>query len=56
MRQAQESVKSALADGKKLLEIEFPSASLASVPGDGEGQNEMNWSMGYMKQFLQGFR
>ena len=41
IRQAQDSVKAALADGATLLEVEFPTASLASVPGDEEGANEM---------------
>lgn len=56
MRQAQEAVKLALADGAKLVEVEFPSTTLSSSPGDGEGQNEMNASMEYLKQFLGGFR
>ena len=37
-RQAAEAVKAALADGKLLMEIELPPASLESVPGDGEGE------------------
>ncbi|KAG2426666.1 hypothetical protein HXX76_012977 [Chlamydomonas incerta] len=56
MRQAQEAVKAALADGAQLVEVEFPSTTLSSVSGDGEGQNEMNASMGYLKTFLGGFR
>eukprot|EP00198_Chlamydomonas_reinhardtii_P009381 XP_001698718.1 predicted protein [Chlamydomonas reinhardtii] len=56
MRQAQEAVKAALADGAKLVEVEFPSTTLSSVSGDGEGQNEMNASMGYLRTFLGGFR
>jgi len=56
IRQAQESVKAALADGNKLLEVEFPSTSLASVQGDGEGMNEMNASMGFLRQLLSAFR
>ena len=29
------------ADGRKLIEVEFPPVSLASVAGDGEGANEV---------------
>jgi hypothetical protein len=37
VRQAQAAVQAALADGATLLEVEFPTASLASVAGDAEG-------------------
>lgn len=37
VRQAQAAVQAALADGEKLLEVEFPTASLAAVAGDAEG-------------------
>ncbi|EFJ41431.1 hypothetical protein VOLCADRAFT_107711 [Volvox carteri f. nagariensis] len=53
---AQEAVKAALADGAPLVEVEFPSTTLSSVSGDGEGQNEMNASMGFLRQFLGAFR
>ncbi|KAJ3684680.1 hypothetical protein LUZ61_013844 [Rhynchospora tenuis] len=43
--QAKVATELALKDGKKLLEIEFPTTSLESVPGDGEGGNEMTESM-----------
>ncbi|GIL78471.1 hypothetical protein Vretimale_17031 [Volvox reticuliferus] len=56
MRQAQEAVKAALTDGAPLVEVEFPSTTLSSVSGDGEGQNEMNASMGFLRQFLGAFR
>ena len=36
IRQAQESVKAALQDGAKLLEVEFPPASLEAVSGKPE--------------------
>eukprot|EP00879_Flechtneria_rotunda_P006345 GHRR01006669.1.p1 GENE.GHRR01006669.1~~GHRR01006669.1.p1 ORF type:complete len:315 (+),score=91.74 GHRR01006669.1:319-1263(+) len=55
VRQAQLAVKAALADGHKLLEVEFPTAGLTAAQGDGDGQNEMNWSMGYLKKFLAAF-
>ncbi|KAF3328293.1 protein LOW PSII ACCUMULATION 3 [Carex littledalei] len=43
--QAKAATDLALKDGKQLLEIEFPTTSLESVPGDGEGGNEMTESM-----------
>ncbi|GJN18899.1 hypothetical protein PR202_gb06110 [Eleusine coracana subsp. coracana] len=43
--QAKGAAESALKDGKQLLEIEFPTAGLQSVPGDGEGGNEMTGSI-----------
>ena len=36
VRQAQGAVKAALEDGHRLLEVEFPTASLRSVAGDAE--------------------
>lgn len=33
-----------------------PLAGPCSAPGDGEGMNEMNASMTYLRQFLGGFR
>jgi hypothetical protein len=38
------------------LQIEFPSAGLQAAQGDGDGQNEMNWSMGYLRQYLNAFQ
>jgi hypothetical protein len=49
--QCQEAVKSALADGHKLIEVEFPSLGLDTVPGDSEGVNEMNESAVLLRQF-----
>ncbi|GFH19783.1 DUF1995 domain-containing protein, partial [Haematococcus lacustris] len=61
VRQAQQSVQAAIADGCKLIEVEFPTAGLASVSGDGEGHltcsvNEMNASMRYLRAFLSAFK
>lgn len=36
--------------------MEFPSAGLTAAQGDGDGQNEMNWSMGYLRQYLNAFQ
>lgn len=48
----QAATKAAIADGKLLLEIEFPTAGLASVAGDAEGQNEMTYSLEFLRRFL----
>lgn len=53
--QVQAATEAALNDGKKLLEIEFPTAGLDSVPGDAEGGIEMTDSMRYMKDFCRLF-
>ncbi len=37
-------------------QVEFPTLSLASSQGDGEGQNEMNASMDYLRKTLVGFQ
>eukprot|EP00803_Ostreobium_quekettii_P010762 evm.model.scf_1809.2 EVM.evm.TU.scf_1809.2 scf_1809:10936-14172(+) len=55
IEQAQKAVSASLQDGCKLLEIEFPAAGLSSVPGDGEGANEMTLSMGYLRKFCRMF-
>ncbi|KAG0453269.1 hypothetical protein HPP92_025933 [Vanilla planifolia] len=49
----QAKVASALAlkDNKQLLEIEFPTAGLGSVPGDREGGTEMTESMRLIREF-----
>ncbi|KAG0454358.1 hypothetical protein HPP92_025662 [Vanilla planifolia] len=49
----QAKVASALAlkDNKQLLEIEFPTAGLGSVPGDREGGTEMTDSMRLIREF-----
>ncbi|KAK3155925.1 hypothetical protein QOZ80_2AG0100490 [Eleusine coracana subsp. coracana] len=53
--QAKGAAESALKDGKQLLEIEFPTAGLQSVPGDGEGGNEMTGSMLLIREFCDSF-
>ncbi|PUZ73902.1 hypothetical protein GQ55_1G023400 [Panicum hallii var. hallii] len=55
LMQAKEAAESALKDGKQLLEIEFPTAGLQSVPGDGEGGNEMTGSMLLIREFCDRF-
>ncbi|KAK9267052.1 hypothetical protein L1049_003600 [Liquidambar formosana] len=45
LKQAKEATELALKDKKQLMEIEFPTARLESVPGDGEGGIEMTDSM-----------
>ncbi|GAB2279134.1 hypothetical protein Dimus_013789 [Dionaea muscipula] len=37
LQQTTKATVLALKDGKQLMEIEFPTAGLGSVPGDGEG-------------------
>ncbi|CAI5515052.1 unnamed protein product [Closterium sp. Naga37s-1] len=49
--QAQQATQAALADGRSLLEVEFPTASLDSVPGDAEGGIEMTSSMRLLRQY-----
>ncbi|KAL3844432.1 hypothetical protein ACJIZ3_001835 [Penstemon smallii] len=51
LRQAKEAVELALKDNKQLMEIEFPTAGLESVPGDGEGGIEMTGSMQLIREF-----
>ncbi|KAL4340956.1 hypothetical protein GQ457_08G024640 [Hibiscus cannabinus] len=51
LRQAKRAAELALKDGKQLMEIEFPTAGLGSVPGDGEGGNEMTESMQLIREF-----
>uniref|UniRef100_A0ACD5TC62 Uncharacterized protein n=1 Tax=Avena sativa TaxID=4498 RepID=A0ACD5TC62_AVESA len=53
--QAKEATESAFKDGKHLLEIEFPTAGLQSVPGDGEGGIEMTGSMLLIREFCDCF-
>ncbi|XP_037453493.1 uncharacterized protein LOC119323879 isoform X2 [Triticum dicoccoides] len=53
--QAKEATESAFKDGKQLLEIEFPTAGLQSVPGDGEGGIEMTGSMLLIREFCDRF-
>eukprot|EP00892_Ulva_mutabilis_P000696 jgi/Ulvmu1/10627/UM066_0006.1 len=49
---AQQATRAAVADGVQLLEIEFPTAGLDSVAGDAEGQNEMTYSLEFLRRFL----
>ncbi|CAI5512770.1 unnamed protein product [Closterium sp. Naga37s-1] len=62
IRQAQQATQAALADGRSLLEVEFPTTSLDSVPGvccavlfagagDAEGGIEMTSSMRMLRQY-----
>ncbi|KAL3500067.1 hypothetical protein ACH5RR_039160 [Cinchona calisaya] len=51
LQQAKEATESALKDNRKLMEIEFPTAGLGSVPGDGEGGIEMTESMQLIREF-----
>ena len=56
VRQAQAALKAAIADGVPLIEVEFPTLSLTAAQGDGEGQNEMNASMDYLRKTLVAFQ
>ncbi|XP_022145462.1 uncharacterized protein LOC111014905 isoform X2 [Momordica charantia] len=49
--QARKATEAALRDNKQLMEIEFPTAGLESVPGDSEGGIEMTESMQLIRQF-----
>ncbi|KAK9214887.1 hypothetical protein WN944_006887 [Citrus x changshan-huyou] len=49
--QAKMAAELAMKDGRKLMEIEFPTAGLDSVPGDGEGGIEMTGSMRFICEF-----
>ncbi|KAG4134686.1 hypothetical protein ERO13_D08G172400v2 [Gossypium hirsutum] len=51
LKQAKRATELALKDGKQLMEIEFPTAGLGSVPGDCEGGNEMTGSMQLIREF-----
>lgn len=51
LKQAKKATELAMKDGKQLMEIEFPTAGLQSVPGDGEGGNEMTGSMQMIREF-----
>jgi hypothetical protein len=50
------ATQTAIADGGMLLEIEFPTAGLFSVAGDAEGQNEMTYSLEFLRQYLSMFQ
>lgn len=49
--QAKLATELALKDGRQLMEIEFPTSGLESVPGDGEGGIEMTGSMQLIREF-----
>ncbi|ERN15689.1 protein LOW PSII ACCUMULATION 3, chloroplastic [Amborella trichopoda] len=55
IEQVKTATEMAFKDQKHLLEIEFPTAGLASVPGDGEGGNEMTDSMQLIRQYCDRF-
>jgi hypothetical protein len=55
IRQAHMATEAAMKDGKQLLEIEFPVASLSSVQGDEEGANEMTISSQYLRKYARMF-
>eukprot|EP00890_Picochlorum_soloecismus_P004014 jgi/Picsp_1/4613/NSC_01983-R1_af385707_1 at5g48790 k24g6_12 len=55
VKQAQKATKSALEDGKRLIEIEFPTSQLSAVAGDAEGAFEMTVSSNYLRQFTRMF-
>jgi len=49
---AQSATSAALENGFNLVEVEFPPTSLGAVCGDGEGANEMTYSMGFLRSFV----
>lgn len=51
LQQAKEATESAMKDKIQLMEIEFPTSGLLSVPGDGEGGTEMTESMLLIREF-----
>ncbi|XP_021833166.1 protein LOW PSII ACCUMULATION 3, chloroplastic [Prunus avium] len=51
LEQARKATDLALKDNKQLMEIEFPTSGLESVPGDGEGGIEMTESMQLIREF-----
>ncbi|MCL7025547.1 hypothetical protein MKW94_023477 [Papaver nudicaule] len=55
IEQAKEAAELAFKDEKQLMEIEFPTAGLESVPGDGEGGIEMTGSMQLIREFCDSF-
>uniref|UniRef100_A0A7N0UX20 DUF1995 domain-containing protein n=1 Tax=Kalanchoe fedtschenkoi TaxID=63787 RepID=A0A7N0UX20_KALFE len=55
LKQAKEATELALKDKRQLMEIEFPTAGLESVPGDGEGGNEMTGSVQLIREFCDSF-
>ncbi|KAF5196362.1 hypothetical protein FRX31_014050 [Thalictrum thalictroides] len=55
LEQAKVATETALKDRKQLMEIEFPTSGLESVPGDGEGGIEMTGSMQLIREFCECF-
>ncbi|KAF3447855.1 hypothetical protein FNV43_RR08561 [Rhamnella rubrinervis] len=55
IEQARKAAALALEGDKQLMEIEFPTAGLESVPGDGEGGIEMTGSMQLIRDFCDRF-
>ncbi|KAH9533136.1 hypothetical protein CY35_18G035400 [Sphagnum magellanicum] len=55
VEQAKKATQAALKDGKLLLEVEFPTGGLDSVPGDEEGGIEMTTSMVLIREFCKIF-
>ncbi|KDP39758.1 hypothetical protein JCGZ_02778 [Jatropha curcas] len=55
LRQAKKASNLAMENNKQLMEIEFPTAGLESVPGDGEGGIEMTESMQFIREFCDQF-
>lgn len=56
IKQAQDSTLKAIDDGAKLIEVEFPTASLSSVAGDAEGANEMTYSLQFLRRYARAFQ
>ncbi|XP_047957293.1 protein LPA3 [Salvia hispanica] len=51
LKQAKEATEFALKNKKQLMEIEFPTSGLDSVPGDGEGGIEMTGSLQLIREY-----
>ncbi|XP_057770046.1 protein LPA3 [Salvia miltiorrhiza] len=51
LKQAKEATELALQSNKQLMEIEFPTSGLDSVPGDGEGGIEMTGSLQLIREY-----
>ncbi|KAJ7953367.1 protein LOW PSII ACCUMULATION 3, chloroplastic [Quillaja saponaria] len=51
LEQARVAAELGLKDNRQLMEIEFPTSGLESVPGDGEGGIEMTGSMQLIREF-----
>ncbi|XP_042029015.1 protein LPA3 isoform X4 [Salvia splendens] len=51
LKQAKAATELAIKNKKQLMEIEFPTSGLDSVPGDGEGGIEMTGSLQLIRQY-----